>query len=52
MDLWKEREKRNILNLAAMSDWEIEKVIAELDKINQLKGWRIITSLQQALSNI
>jgi replicative DNA helicase len=51
LDLWKEREKRNILNLAAMNDWQIEKVIAELDKINQVK-MEDHTSLQQALSNI
>jgi replicative DNA helicase len=51
LDLWKEREKRNILHLAAMSDWPIEKVIAELDKINQLKVEDHV-SLQQALSNI
>ena len=51
LDLWKEREKKNILRLAAMSDWQIEKVIAELDKINQLKV-EDHTSLQQALSNI
>ncbi|MEH7743788.1 DnaB-like helicase N-terminal domain-containing protein, partial [Neobacillus drentensis] len=25
LDLWKEREKRNILTLAAMKDWEIAK---------------------------
>ena len=51
LDLWKEREKRNILTLAAMNDWEIAKVIAELDKINQLK-MEDHTSLQQALSDI
>ncbi|MEH7177918.1 replicative DNA helicase [Neobacillus vireti] len=51
LDLWKEREKRNILQLAALSDWEIEKVIAELEKINQLK-MEDHTYLQQALSNI
>jgi replicative DNA helicase len=51
LDLWKEREKRNILHLATMSDWPIEKVIAELDKINQLKVEDHV-SLQQALSNI
>lgn len=50
-DLWKEREKRNILRLATLSDWKIEKVISELDKINQLK-MEDHTSLQQALSNI
>jgi replicative DNA helicase len=37
LDLWKEREKRNILTVAAMNDWEIAKVITELDKINQMK---------------
>ncbi|WP_251033574.1 DnaB-like helicase C-terminal domain-containing protein [Bacillus sp. ISL-75] len=51
LDLWKEREKRNILTLAAMNDWEIAKVIAELDKINQMK-MEDHTSLQQALSDI
>ncbi|MFJ7726721.1 DnaB-like helicase C-terminal domain-containing protein [Neobacillus sp. NPDC097160] len=51
LDLWKEREKRNILTVAAMNDWEIAKVIAELDKINQMK-MEDHTSLQQALSNI
>src|SRR3954467_6111332 len=35
LNLWKEREKRNILTMAAMNDWEIAKVIGELDKINQ-----------------
>ncbi|MEH7253204.1 DnaB-like helicase C-terminal domain-containing protein [Neobacillus niacini] len=48
LDLWKEREKRNILTLAAMNDWEIAKVIGELEKINQLK-MDDHTSLQQAL---
>lgn len=51
LDLWKEREKRNILTLAAMNDWEIAKVIGELDKINQAKI-DDHTSLQQALSDI
>ncbi|MFS0776671.1 DnaB-like helicase C-terminal domain-containing protein [Neobacillus sp. 3P2-tot-E-2] len=51
LDLWKEREKRSILRLATLSDWEIAKVITELDKINQLK-MEDHTSLQQALSNI
>ncbi|WP_305802430.1 DnaB-like helicase C-terminal domain-containing protein, partial [Neobacillus drentensis] len=51
LDLWKEREKRNILKLAAMNDWEIVKVISELDKINQLKV-EDHTSLTQALSEI
>ncbi|MFP5115892.1 DnaB-like helicase C-terminal domain-containing protein [Bacillaceae bacterium C204] len=51
LDLWKEREKRNILTAAAMNDWEIAKVIAELDKINQVK-MEDHTSLQQALTDI
>lgn len=51
LDHWKEREKRNILTVAAMNDWEIAKVITELDKINQMK-MEDHTSLQQALSNI
>ncbi len=51
LDLWKEREKRSILTIAAMNDWEIAKVITELDKINQLK-MDDHTSLQQALVDI
>ncbi|MCM3653959.1 DnaB-like helicase C-terminal domain-containing protein [Metabacillus litoralis] len=51
LDLWKEREKRNILTVAAMNDWEIARVIAELDKINQMK-MDDHTSIQQALSDI
>jgi replicative DNA helicase len=51
LNLWKEREKRNILTLAAMNDWEIAKVIGELDKINQLK-MDDHTSLHKALSDI
>jgi replicative DNA helicase len=51
LDLWKEREKRNILTVAAMNDWEITKVIAELDKINQGK-MEDHTSIQQALVKI
>ena len=51
LDLWKEREKRSILTLAAMNDWSISKVLAELDKINQLK-MDDHTSLQQALVDI
>ncbi|PFO03332.1 hypothetical protein COJ85_14670 [Bacillus sp. AFS076308] len=51
LDLWKEREKRNILTIAALNDWEIAKVIAKLDKINQMKMVDH-TSLQQALSHI
>ncbi|WP_026574238.1 replicative DNA helicase [Bacillus sp. UNC438CL73TsuS30] len=51
LELWKEREKRNILSVAAINDWEIAKVIAELDKINQMKT-EDHTSLQQALANV
>jgi replicative DNA helicase len=51
LDSWKEREKRNILTVAAMNDWEIAKVITELDKINQVK-MDDHTSLQNALADI
>ncbi|PFP30643.1 DNA helicase [Bacillus sp. AFS073361] len=51
LDSWKEREKRNILTVAAMNDWEIARVIAELDKINQMK-MDDHTSLQNALADI
>jgi replicative DNA helicase len=51
LEQWKEREKRNILKVASMNDWEIAKVITELDKINQLK-MNDHTSLQQALAAI
>ena len=49
LNLWKEREKKNILTMAAMNDWEIAKVIGELDKINQLKMVDH-TSITQALA--
>lgn len=49
LDSWKEREKRNLLTLAAMNDWEITRVISELDKINQVK-MEDHTSLTEALS--
>ncbi|MFL6559671.1 MAG: DnaB-like helicase C-terminal domain-containing protein, partial [Bacillus sp. (in: firmicutes)] len=51
LDQWKEREKRNILTVAAMNDWEIARVIAELDRINQIK-MDDHTSLQNALAAI
>ncbi|WP_175639393.1 replicative DNA helicase [Metabacillus schmidteae] len=51
LDMWKEREKRNILNIAAINDWEISKVIAELDNINQAK-MDDHTPLELALSTI
>ncbi|WP_458413077.1 replicative DNA helicase [Schinkia sp. CFF1] len=51
LELWKEREKRNILTCAAMNDWEITKVIAKLDKINQSK-MEDHTSIHQALARV
>jgi replicative DNA helicase len=48
---WKEREKRNILTVAAVSDWEISKITTELDKINQSK-MKDHTSLTQALADM
>ncbi len=51
LDLWKEREKRNILTVAATNNWVIAKVIAELGKINQGK-LDDHTSIQQALVDI
>jgi replicative DNA helicase len=51
LDLWKEREKRNVLTVASLNDWDIAKVITELDKINHTK-MDDHTSLQQALSDI
>jgi replicative DNA helicase len=51
LDLWKEREKKNILTNAAVNDWDITKVITELDNINQMK-MDDHTSIQQALTAI
>lgn len=51
IDQWKEREKRRILTLAAMNDWEIAKVMSELDKINQAR-MDDHTPLHQALADI
>lgn len=51
LELWKEREKRNILTRAAMNDWGITKVIAKLDKINQSK-MEDHTSIHQALARV
>ncbi|PAE32303.1 DnaB-like helicase C-terminal domain-containing protein [Bacillus sp. 7884-1] len=48
---WKEREKRNILTVAAVSDWEITKITTELDKINECK-MKDHTSLTQALADM
>jgi replicative DNA helicase len=51
LDQWKEREKRNILTVAKIHDWDIAKVITELDKINQIK-MDDHTSIQEALAVI
>jgi replicative DNA helicase len=51
LDLWKEREKKNILTNAAVNDWDITKLITELDNINQMK-MDDHTSIQQALTSI
>lgn len=37
IDTWKEREKRNILQIASNDDWEIQKVIDSLDAINETR---------------
>nr|WP_205603931.1 DnaB-like helicase C-terminal domain-containing protein [Bacillus mesophilus] len=51
IDVWKEREKRNILKIASLNNWEIAKVLAELDKINQVKI-HDHSSIQQVLTDI
>ncbi|WP_254782420.1 DnaB-like helicase C-terminal domain-containing protein [Bacillus sp. OK048] len=51
LNQWKEREKRNILTVAAVNDWEITKVITHLDKINLVK-MEDYTPLTQALADI
>jgi len=51
MNSWKEREKKNILTIAAYRDWEIAKVIAELDKINKVKI-NDHTSISHALADM
>ena len=38
MNGWKEREKRNILSVAKEEDWDIQKVIASLDEINETRA--------------
>lgn len=35
LESWKERQKRNILQLSQLKDWPVDKVITELDKINE-----------------
>lgn len=37
LELWREREKRSILTLGAMNDWEIGDVIERLEKISERK---------------
>lgn len=32
-DVWREREKRNVIQIASMEDWDIEKVVNELSKL-------------------
>ena len=34
---WKEREKQNLLQIASMQNWSIEKIVKQLDSINQRK---------------
>ncbi|SDP06724.1 replicative DNA helicase [Litchfieldia salsa] len=51
IDVWKEREKRNILTIAALHNWEIAKVIGALDNINLVKVTDH-TSIQQSLSKL
>lgn len=51
LDAWKEREKKNILQLATTNDWEIDKVLASLDKLNE-KRVDDHTSINEALVNL
>ncbi|MHC0038818.1 DnaB-like helicase C-terminal domain-containing protein [Pseudoneobacillus sp. C159] len=51
LEQWKEREKRNILTVARIHDWDIAKVITELDKINQIR-MDDHTSIHEALAVI
>lgn len=51
IEAWKEREKKNILTLAAMNNWEIARVVGELDKINQT-SMNDHTSITEALQRI
>ncbi|KAA9022024.1 replicative DNA helicase [Niallia endozanthoxylica] len=37
LEKWKEREKRNILTLAAQEDWEIDRVVSSLQAMNQAR---------------
>lgn len=37
MDLWREREKQNILHVAAQEDWDIDRITAELGKLTDDK---------------
>jgi len=51
LESWKEREKRNILVNASSEDWEINKVIGALDKINESKV-DDHTSIEDALTKM
>jgi replicative DNA helicase len=48
LDLWKEREKRNILSLASLQDWEISKVIlCQESRHRFLPCYRLVTSIKK-----
>ncbi|GIN93361.1 replicative DNA helicase [Siminovitchia terrae] len=51
LNAWKEREKRNILEIARNENWEIGKVIKSLDDINEVKT-DDHTSIKDALARI
>ncbi|MDQ0232679.1 replicative DNA helicase [Metabacillus malikii] len=51
LDIWKEREKRNILTVATTNNWDIAKIISSLDNLTQAKS-DDYTSIHQALSKI
>ncbi|SEN02387.1 replicative DNA helicase [Mesobacillus persicus] len=51
LEAWKEREKKNILTLAASHDWEISQVISKLDKINEVR-LEDHKSITQALADV
>src|SRR5690606_29791431 len=51
IDAWKDREKKNILEIAKNEDWEIGKVVKALDDINEVKT-DDHTSIQTALTRM
>lgn len=51
IEVWKDREKTNILRVASINEWGIEKVIDELNKLNQLRI-NDHYSIEQALSAV